>query len=141
MENTVLLSIDIKEEGLEVKLKEEAYGNLALEQKMINLSRLTKNIMHNMKSLRGKKVLITIPELKKSNISLSGADEEKIMADAMKKWQKLEVFATGTEVTDVNKGDMVYVQSYSLETGEKIEVDGKMRILIPENAIAIIWQI
>ena len=72
--------------------------------------------MHNMKSLRGKKVLITIPELKKSNISLSGA-----------------------EVTDVNKGDMVYVQSYSLETGEKIEVDGKMRILIPENAIAIIW--
>jgi hypothetical protein len=30
MENTVLLSIDIKEEGLEVKLKEEAYGNLAL---------------------------------------------------------------------------------------------------------------
>jgi co-chaperonin GroES (HSP10) len=95
--------------------------------------------MHNMKSLRGKKVLITIPELKKSNISLSGADEEKIMADAMKKWQKLEVFAIGTEVTDIKKGDMVYVQSYSLETGEKIEIDEKMRILIPENAIAIIW--
>ena len=67
--------------------------------------------MHNMKSLRGKKVLITIPELKKSNISLSGADEEKIMADAMKKWQKLEVFATGTEVTDVKKGNMGMIKN------------------------------
>lgn len=30
MENTVLLSIEVKEEGLEVKVKDEAYGNLAL---------------------------------------------------------------------------------------------------------------
>lgn len=30
MEEVVLLSINVKEEGLEVKLKEDAYGNLAL---------------------------------------------------------------------------------------------------------------
>jgi hypothetical protein len=30
MENTVLLSIEVKQEGLEVKVKDEAYGNLAL---------------------------------------------------------------------------------------------------------------
>jgi len=30
MENIVLLSISVKEEGLEVKLKDDAYGNLAL---------------------------------------------------------------------------------------------------------------
>jgi len=92
-----------------------------------------------MKNLRGKRVLVTIPELKKSSISISQADEEMMMQDAMKKWQSLEVFAVGNEVEDVKKGDMVYAQSYALETGEKVEVEGKMKILIPDNAIAIIW--
>jgi hypothetical protein len=92
-----------------------------------------------MKNLRGKRVLVTIPELKKSSISISVQDEEMMMQDAMKKWQSLEVFAVGNEVEDVKKGDMVYAQSYALETGEKVEVEGKMKILIPDNAIAIIW--
>jgi len=76
---------------------------------------------------------------KKSSISISEKDEEMMMQDAMKKWQSLEVFAVGNEVEDVKKGDMVYAQSYALETGEKVEVEGKMKILIPDNAIAIIW--
>lgn len=92
-----------------------------------------------MKNLRGKRVLVTIPELKKSSISISEKDEEMMMQDAMKKWQSLEVFAVGNEVEDVKKGDMVYAQSYALETGEKVEIEGKMKILIPDNAIAIIW--
>ena len=66
-------------------------------------------------------------------------NEEMMMQDAMKKWQSLEVFAVGNEVEDVKKGDMVYAQSYALETGEKVEVEGKMKILIHDNAIAIIW--
>ena len=49
------------------------------------------------------------------------------------------VFAVGTEVEKLKKGDMVYAQSYALESGEKIEIDGKMRILIPDTAIAIVW--
>lgn len=95
--------------------------------------------MHNMKSLRGKKVLITIPELKKSKIEISSKDEDMIMRDAMKKWEKLEVFEIGSEVEEIKKGDIVYIQSYALETGEKVEIDGKMRILVPDNAIVIIW--
>ena len=92
-----------------------------------------------MKSLRGKRVLITIPELKKSKIEISAQDEEAIMAAAMKKWEKLEIFAVGSEIKELKKGDMVYAQSYALESGEKIEIDGKMRILIPDTAIAIVW--
>jgi len=92
-----------------------------------------------MKSLRGKRVLITIPELKKSKIEISAQDEEAIMAAAMKKWEKLEIFAVGSEIEELKKGDMVYAQSYALESGEKIEIDGKMRILIPDTAIAIVW--
>ena len=92
-----------------------------------------------MKSLRGKRVLLTMPELKKSAVELSAKDEEAIMQEAMKKWLKLEVFAVGDEVTDVKVGDKVYVQTYALESGEKIEIDGVIKLMVTENAIAIIW--
>jgi co-chaperonin GroES (HSP10) len=91
------------------------------------------------KSLRGKRVLLTMPELKKSAVELSAKDEESIMQEAMKKWLKLEVFAVGDEVTDVKVGDKVYVQTYALESGEKIEIDGAIKLMVTENAIAIIW--
>jgi hypothetical protein len=89
--------------------------------------------------LRGKRVLITVPELKKSAVTLSAKDEESIMQEAMKQWQKLEVFAVGDEVTGINVNDMVYIQTYALESGEKIEIDNKIRILVPDTAIAIVW--
>jgi hypothetical protein len=92
-----------------------------------------------MKSVKGKRVLVTIPELKKSPVELSVKDEEMIMQEAMKKWQSLEIYAVGSDVEDLRAGDNVYVQTYALESGEKIEVDGKMRILVPESAIAIVW--
>lgn len=92
-----------------------------------------------MKSLRGKRVLLTMPELKKSAVELSAKDEETIMQEAMKKWLKLEVFAVGDEVTDVKKGDKVYVQTYALQSGEKIEIDGSIKLMINDTAIAIIW--
>ena len=92
-----------------------------------------------MKSVKGKRVLVTIPELKKSPVELSVKDEEMIMQEAMKKWHSLEIYAVGSDVEDLRAGDNVYVQTYALESGEKIEVDGKMRILVPESAIAIVW--
>lgn len=92
-----------------------------------------------MKQLRGKRVLLTMPELKKSAVELSAKDEELIMQEAMKKWLKLEVFATGSDVTDITTGDKVYVQTYALESGEKIEIDGTIKLLVPETAIAIVW--
>ena len=92
-----------------------------------------------MNKLRGKRVLVTVPELKKSAVELSAKDEEMIMMEAMKKWQSLEIYQVGDDVVDLKPGDKVYVQTYALESGEKIEVDGKMRILIPDTAVAIVW--
>lgn len=92
-----------------------------------------------MKALRGKRVLITVPELKKAAVTLSEKDEETRLKDAMKQWQKLEVFAIGDEITGIEKGDLIYVQTYALESGERIEIDGKTKILIPDTAIAIVW--
>jgi len=89
--------------------------------------------------LRGKRVLISTPELKKSALELSASDEDLIMRDAMKQWQKLEVFAVGDEVTNLNAGDSVYIQTYALESGERIEIEGNIKFLVPDTAVAIIW--
>jgi len=89
--------------------------------------------------LRGKRVLISTPELKKSALELSASDEDLIMRDAMKQWQKLEVFAVGDEVTNLNTGDSVYIQTYALESGERIEIEGNIKFLVPDTAVAIIW--
>ena len=89
--------------------------------------------------LRGKRVLISTPELKKSALELTSKDEDMIMREAMKQWQKLEVFAVGDEVTNLNAGDLVYIQTYALESGERIEIEGNIKFLVPDTAVAIIW--
>ena len=52
---------------------------------------------------------------------------------------KIEVFAVGDEVIDLKIGDKVYVQTYALESGEKIEIDSTIKLMVPESTIAIIW--
>ena len=85
------------------------------------------------------RVVVSEPESKKSGIEIAAQDEDMMIQEAMKKWEKIEVFAVGDEVEDIKKGDMVYVQTYALESGEKISIDDHMRILVPENSIAIVW--
>jgi len=89
--------------------------------------------------VRGKRLLVTVPELKKTSVELSAKDEEMRMQDAIKLWTKLEVFAVGNEVEGINPGDKVYIQTYALESAERIEVDGVIKLLIPDQAVAIIY--
>jgi hypothetical protein len=89
--------------------------------------------------VRGKRLLVTVPELKKASVELSVKDEELRMQDAIKVWTKLEIFAVGNEVEGIKAGDIVYIQTYALESAERIEIDGVIKLLIPEQAVAIIY--
>lgn len=91
------------------------------------------------KKLRGTRVLISIPERKKSEIQLTEKDEQMIEAEARKSWSQLIVYAVGPNVEDVHVGDKVYVQASALEFAERIEVDGKMKFMVREQDIAIVW--
>lgn len=93
------------------------------------------------KKLRGRTILLSIPERKKSVIELSSKDEEAIMAEAVKMWNRLSVYAVGDKVEEVSVGDQVYVRTsaLNLEVVERIEIDGETKLVLNEGDVVIIW--
>ena len=93
------------------------------------------------KQLRGRTILLSIPERKKSGLELSAKDEEAMMQEAAKLWSKLTVYAIGDKVEDVKEGDQVYVRTSSLnmETVERIDIDGSVKLVLNEGDVIIVW--
>jgi hypothetical protein len=89
--------------------------------------------------LLGKRILINVPEIEKAVIELSPAQEAEREKEAIKKWTQLEVHSVGDEVEKVKAGDKVYVQTFALEGAEKIDLDGKIKLLVKEFDIAIVY--
>ena len=93
------------------------------------------------KKLRGRAILLSVPERKKSSIELSAKDEDMIMQEAAKMWSKLTVYAIGDKVEEVQEGDQVYVRTSSLnmETVERIDIDGSVKLVLNEGDVIIVW--
>jgi hypothetical protein len=95
--------------------------------------------MKPFKVLRGRRIIINVPERKESSLKLSEKDEDAIMYEAMKAWLKLEVFAVGDKCEDVKEGDIVYIPYGALEHSEKIDINGTVRLILNEGDVAIVW--
>jgi hypothetical protein len=97
--------------------------------------------MSPFKKLRGRTILVNIPKRKESTIQLSAKDEDAIMQEAVKMWNKLTVFAIGDKVEDVSVGDVVYIRTSSLnmETVERIDIDGEVKLVLNEGDVVIVW--
>ena len=97
--------------------------------------------MKPFKKLRGRTILLSVPERKKSGLELSAKDEEAIMQEAAKLWSKLTVYAIGDKVEDVEVGDQVYVRTSALnmEQVERIEIDGEIKLVLNEGDVIIVW--
>ena len=93
------------------------------------------------KQLRGRTILLDVPKRKESAIQLSAKDEDIIMQEAMKMWSKLTVYAVGYRVEEVKEGDKVYVRTSALnmETVERIDIDGEVKLVLNEGDVVIIW--
>ena len=97
--------------------------------------------MKPFKQLRGRTILLSVPERKKSSIELSAKDEEAMMQEAAKLWSRLTVYAIGDKVEDVSVGDEVYVRTSALnmETVERIDIDGEIKLVLNEGDVIIVW--
>ena len=93
------------------------------------------------KQLRGRTILLDVPKRKESAIQLSAKDEDMIMAEAVKMWNKLTVYAVGDKVEEVKEGDQVYVRTSALnmETVERIDIDGEVKLVLNEGDVVIVW--
>ena len=97
--------------------------------------------MNPFKKLRGRTILVSVPERKKSALELSAKDEEAMMQEAAKLWSKLTVYAIGDKVEEVSVGDEVYVRTSALnmETVERLEIDGSIKLVLNEGDVIIVW--
>ncbi len=93
------------------------------------------------RKLRGRTILVDVPVKKESSIQLSAKDEDMIMQEAMKMWNKLTVFAVGDKVEDVSVGDKVYIRTSALnmETVERVDIDGEIKLVLNEGDVVIVW--
>jgi hypothetical protein len=121
------------------KLTAESETNLEARIKFDNL--IKSKMSTPFKSLRGRTILLSIPKRKESSIKLSAKDEETIMAEAVKMWSKLTVFAIGDKVEEVAVGDQVYIRTsaLNLEVVERIDIDGETKLVLNEGDVVIIW--
>lgn len=120
------------------KLAAESETNLEARIKFDNI---INSKMKPFKSLRGRTILLDVPKRKESSIQLSAKDEDAIMQEAVKMWNKLTVFAVGDKVEDVKVGDQVYIRTSSLnmEVVERIDIDGQVKLVLNEGDVVIIW--
>lgn len=97
--------------------------------------------MSKFKLLRGRTILVDIPVKKETGLKLSEKDEDMIMAEAMKMWNKLTVYAVGDKVEDVKAGDKVYIRTaaLNLEVVERIDIDGEIKFVLNEGDVVIVW--
>lgn len=89
--------------------------------------------------LKGKRVLLSKPEIEKSAIHITPDVQENLDRENMKKWTHLEVFAVGEMVENIEVGDVVYVPKGGLERSDVVEVDGEIKLMVSDFDIAIIW--
>ena len=89
--------------------------------------------------LRGGRVLINIPEKKESAIELTEKDKAMIEEAEMHKWTKLTVHAVGADVKEIKAGDQVYLSVSAIQDAERVWIDGQIKMMVNQGAIAIIW--
>jgi len=90
--------------------------------------------------VKGQRLLLSPPEIKKSAIEVNAALEKELMDEQMKKWGQLEVFAVGDEVTGIEIGDRVSVNLMFLRNSEHIEIDGADKIIVRAADVSVVWK-
>jgi hypothetical protein len=90
--------------------------------------------------LLGPRILLTLPQINKPTLQLSEELERQWMEKEMQKFNKLEVFAIGTEVTGVEVGDSVTVNPLFIRNAERVNIEGEDKVVIRYPDITIVWK-
>ncbi len=95
--------------------------------------------------LRGSRIMLDKPAKKekeegKLDLILSEDMEKEEEQASMEEWTHLNVFAIGSDVTDVSVNDKVYVKTGALHNAEIIDIDGSIKMMVTIHDIVMIWK-
>lgn len=89
--------------------------------------------------LNGIRVLLTLPPRDTKGIELSPELKEQIDREYAAQLDKLEVYAVGDSVSDINVGQKVYVPTDDLKRGTFVTINGESKLMVSALAVALIW--
>jgi hypothetical protein len=91
------------------------------------------------KQLKGVRVLLSLPKRDDKGIILTPELEEQFNREYAQKMDKLEVFAIGDSVQDIQPGDMVYVPVEDLKRGTFVSINDEEKLMVSAMSIALVW--
>ena len=91
------------------------------------------------KQLKGVRVLLSLPKRDDKGIILTPELEEQFNREYAMKMDKLEVFAIGDSVTDIQVGDVVYVPVEDLKRGTFVSIKDEEKLMVSAMSIALVW--
>lgn len=91
------------------------------------------------KQLKGVRVLLSLPKRDDKGIILTPELEEQFNREYAQKMDKLEVFAVGDAVQDLQVGDMVYVPVEELKRGTFVTIKDEEKLMVSSMSVALVW--
>lgn len=91
------------------------------------------------KQLMGVRVLLSLPPRDTKGIELSPELKEELDREYAAQLDKLEVYALGDSVGNLNVGDKVYVPTEELKRGTFVSINGETKLMVAYHSIALIW--
>ena len=91
------------------------------------------------KQLKGIRVLLSLPKRDDKGIILTPELEEQFNREYAMKMDKLEVYAIGDAVTDIQPGDLVYVPVEELKRGTFVTINDEEKLMVSAMSIALVW--
>lgn len=91
------------------------------------------------KQLKGVRILLSLPKRDDKGIILTPELEEQFNREYAQKMDKLEVFAVGDAVQDLQVGDMVYVPVEELKRGTFVTIKDEEKLMVSSMSVALIW--
>lgn len=91
------------------------------------------------KQLMGVRVLLSLPPRDTKGIELSPELKEELDREYAAQLDKLEVYALGDSVGNLNVGDKVYVPTEELKRGTFVSINGETKLMVAYHSIALVW--
>jgi histidinol phosphatase-like enzyme len=91
------------------------------------------------KQLKGIRILLSLPKRDDKGIELSPELKEEMNREYATKMDKLEVYAIGDAVTDIQPGDLVYVPVEELKRGTFVTIKDEEKLMVSAMSIALVW--